>query len=322
MINLFQHFLITPFNVDIGIKPRNYQLDIQYLTSRLNLFEEVCYSSIYEQSNKNFLWLIFFDQETPDFIKTKINQWSNWKNFKPIYTPSKVNFYYFLIQSIQDHLQENTQFIITTGIDSDDTICYNFIDLIQQQFNQQEFEYINFPFGYILHRDGLFMRQYLSSPFVSLIEKNDNFVTCKIISHQQIFKLSKLGLPVRQIFTLPTWLQVVHDNNWLTHRDINAIPQSINKLKVNFKIYEFANSYLIKNYSQTLFYYLKTSIFGNKYEFTIKQKLKFVLYLVAPLIAKQYLKLSSKFKNNQIKLSSEEIKKLCFQQPNFWRRND
>ena len=53
----FQHFIITPFNVDIGVKPREYILGTQYLENRLKIFQEVSYPSVYNQSNQNFQWL-------------------------------------------------------------------------------------------------------------------------------------------------------------------------------------------------------------------------------------------------------------------------
>lgn len=86
----FEHFILTAFCVDIGAKKSGYDreklLGEDYLLRRLDLFQKFCFPSLYHQSNQNFKWLIFFDEETPTSIKEKIEELSAWKNLIPVYT--------------------------------------------------------------------------------------------------------------------------------------------------------------------------------------------------------------------------------------------
>ena len=320
----FQHFIITPFNVDIGVKPRDYILGKEYLETRLELFQEVCYKGAYNQSNHNFIWLLFIDRETPDIYKKTLNKLSKWKCLKIIFTDANLNFHPFLVKTIQEKLQPDTEFLITSILDCDDGLNVDYIKTIQDNFREQDFEFINFPCGYLLRKDGLFLRQYISSPFISLIERiNEPIITSKVMSHSYLFNLSKSGLSVKQIFTDPIWLQVVHDHNLLTSYDINSVLQSPNQIKNDFIFQDFIKSYITVPYYQSLKIFLENKILKNNYKIGIEKRIMNLFFLINPLFPKIYLWLTLKSKRflfNTPKLSVSEMKSLCLQQPSYWRK--
>jgi hypothetical protein len=82
----------------------------------------------------------------------------------------------------------------------------------------------------------LFLREFLASPFLSLIEPADAPVTCKSIAHHQAYDRALLGLPLRQIIAPPLWIQVVHGLNVVNNRDINSVPQPMDRLLPGFAV--------------------------------------------------------------------------------------
>lgn len=312
--NKFQHFLITTFNIDLGLKPRETIVEPTYLLKRFQMFQDICYPSVLSQSNQNFLWICFFDSETPDIFKQKVNKLTDWKNFIPVYVKPIINYSNVFSETLDEYVDKDTKFTITSNLDNDDAIATNFIQIVQNNYREQEFEFINLPFGYMLRKDGLFMREFLSCPFLSLVERAEDIVTCKIIEHHYLFKLSQQGLPVHQAIARPTWLQLIHDSNVVNYLDVNAVIQNPNNLKYNFVIEDFARQYLKFSYQDSLSKYLNDFICENKYHLSWFRRIKNLFSLVNTSTSLAYLflslRLKSIFKKNH-KLSVAEAKLLC-----------
>lgn len=321
---MFKHFIVTPFNVDLGLKARRELLDPDYLSRRFQLFQEFCFPSVYHQTNQNFCWLVFFDWQTPDEFKEKVKKWQKWTNFIPILTQEKLDFQPFLIKIIQQNLSFDTTHIITTWLDGDDALAKIFIDKVQQQFNHQDFEYINFPYGYQLDRTGLYLRQYLSSQFISLIEKVEhNILTCKVMSHHDLYRLSKKGLPVRQVLTEPMWIQLIHENNIYTSLHLITLPQSRRRLNKKFEVQAFVRNYIRFSYYHRVYYYLNHL----RHQFSqtsTRHTLRHLLALIEPSILQFFLSKALQVQRLEMphhQLSIAEIKTLCLKQKTIWRRS-
>ncbi|MEP0911695.1 putative rhamnosyl transferase [Leptolyngbya sp. GB1-A1] len=231
----FQHFLITRFNVKVNFSS-SAGLDPEWLAHRFDLFDRFCYPSVRAQSNQNFQWLVYFDADTPDCFKAKISEYSKWQNFIPIFLSEpftdEVNR-----SVILSYLDGQTDFLITTRLDNDDAICDKFIAIVQSHFAQQEMQFINLPNGYVWQDGKLYSFEYLSNPFMSLIEcirdrTVSGFKTVLCGSHTQVAKIGTL----KQIKTEPSWLQVIHDKN-VSNR-VRGIRQPLTKLKGRFSIAE------------------------------------------------------------------------------------
>jgi Putative rhamnosyl transferase len=209
----FIHVVLTQFNLK-GYDTVHSGLDLNWLTSRFKLFETFCYPSMRGQSNQNFKWIVYFDSSTPQAFKDKIDEYALWENFVPVYLSdpltAEVNK-----QSILLHIPKDCAYLISTLLDNDDGLCRDFIQQIQINFENQEFEFISFVNGHVLHTDGkLYTFKYLNNPFVSLIEKIKEpnsacFTTVLCAPHTQ---LSRIG-PMRSVKMDFSWLQVVHSRN-------------------------------------------------------------------------------------------------------------
>jgi hypothetical protein len=223
-----QHFLITRFNVKVNYDSARKGIDMDWLSHRFDLFEKFCYPSVYAQTNSNFQWIVYFDSETPEVFKEKIHKFQDWKAFLPIYISTEFSDQ-INCKIIASFIREDTKYLITTRMDNDDAISSNFIQLIQENFEGQEFEFLSFPNGLVLSAGRLYSLRYVNNPFISLVERIKpelmyGFRTILCGEHSQ---LSTLG-NIKKINTYPSWLQVVHGKN-VSNR-IRGIRQPIRKL--------------------------------------------------------------------------------------------
>jgi Putative rhamnosyl transferase len=229
-MNNFTHIVLTQFNLK-GYDRVHSGLDLEWLTSRFQLFDRFCYPSMRQQSNQNFKWIVYFDSQTPQIFKDKISKYATWENFIPIYLPDPLTAE-FNKQTILANIPENCPYLISTLLDNDDGLCQSFIQQVQANFDAQELEFISFVNGHVLHTDGrLYAFKYLNNPFISLIEKiqvrnSEAFITVLCAPHTH---LSRMG-SMRSVKTDFSWLQVVHSRNLLNKvRGVRTPKRHINQ---------------------------------------------------------------------------------------------
>lgn len=306
----FEHFILTAFNVDCGLKNREQILSNEYLSQRFQLFKQFCFPSIFRQTNQNFKWLVFFDSETPDSFKNEISHFADWTNFIPVYLTPVTNSRYFWRETVKKYISPGSEFVITSNLDNDDSLSKDFVEIVQAQFQEQNFLFLNFPYGYMLRENGLFLREFLSSPFISLIEKVDDLLTCRIIEHHDLFTLYQQGVPVLQIFTKPAWLQVVHTTNVVNRMDINSVIQPISKLKERFVI-QVEEAKYHKSPGINLFF---DWLVFNKHKLPFSLRIRRLASIFMPSVASLYLKYSLQAKEKNLsrpQLSIAAARSLC-----------
>jgi Putative rhamnosyl transferase len=216
-VTQFQHFFLTKFNVRSfpDLKPG---CDPAWLERRFNLFDQFCFPSVSQQSNQNFKWLVFFDIDTPEEFKQKISAYSKqWENFVPVYLDCPLPYGEFpddVRTVVRQYIPENCEHLITTWLDNDDAIHKDYVQMIQDNFSQQESETINFFFGYQLAHGKLYFDFELSNHFISLIEKYnpESFNTCLCRPHKELYEVCKSA---KKIFCKPVWIEVVHGSNYM-----------------------------------------------------------------------------------------------------------
>lgn len=242
----FQHFILTRFNIPF-IRESNidFLFDDKYLSERFSIFLKYCYPSIVNQSNQNFLWLVFFDDRTPQKYK-KINEGLaiKYPRYKPIYInfsdllfDKNINNYYFNILNksiynlsysetitkvllpnyitkyIGKYLSVDTEYIITTRIDNDDAFHKDMIKNVQNVYiDKQQEKIISFDIGLQYVNATYILQTYLypNNHFLSYIEKKSTHLhTILYWDHFFIEKYKK----VYHIKTIPLWLEIVHRTN-------------------------------------------------------------------------------------------------------------
>lgn len=213
---MFDHYLITRFNLKTPewdvTKNNELLLTDEWMDNRMWLFENFCFSTVVAQTNKNFTWLLYFDDTTKTVYKNRIAQLiENHNNIKVFYIDGMAAFYPELKKFIHNESQDKP-YLITSRIDNDDSIHIDFIDEVQKQFNKQDYRAIDFINGYSLQIEPCFIlgrKEHLFNPFISLIEKNNNPKTALHNDHTK-WKRDK---NVTQIGGKRLWLSIIHQRN-------------------------------------------------------------------------------------------------------------
>ena len=219
---MFYHFLITRFNLknpgwDVT-KNNETLLDENWMDERLELFSNYCYPSVINQSNKNFKWLLFFDNSTSEKYRNKIDQiLNNHPLIIPFYIDGMPNFQTAILNYIAKNANDK-DYLITSRIDNDDCIHKDFINEIQKQFNKQDFLAIDNINGYTMQVEPCFIlgkKEHIFNPFISLIERNFEPKTVWYYVHNMWKKEPRLiHLSEKRL-----WLSIIHGKNKVNEFD-------------------------------------------------------------------------------------------------------
>jgi hypothetical protein len=212
--NNFDHYLITRFNLrkDNWTKTKRNEsvLSDTWLENRFELFDNYCLPSVKSQTNMNFKWLVFFDTTTPDNYKKRVEEIAvNFPQFHPVYSDGMDPY----ISTAQRIVAESkNSHIITTRLDNDDCISIDFIDTIQNDFDSQDYECLDYVDGYTLQiapKIRLGEKLHYFNPFNSLVEINKDPKTVLHRRHSQWKKEKR----IRRIRGKRIWLSIIHFEN-------------------------------------------------------------------------------------------------------------
>jgi Putative rhamnosyl transferase len=211
----FEHLILTKFNTK-SFENSQKGCDPEWLAVRFKLFDEFCYPSVFAQVNQNFKWLVYFDEGTPAVFKEKIEKYTEWKNFIPIFVDSVLPYGEFpekIRRITSQYIANDCDYLITTWLDNDDIIHVDYINMVQDHFNAQDSETINFLLGYQLCDGKLYLDIELANHFISLVEKYnpESFHTVLSRPHKQLYEVAS---SVKKIVSKPCWIEVVHDGNY------------------------------------------------------------------------------------------------------------
>jgi len=196
------HLLLTRFNVRWIVEPH----DTAWLEHRFALFDRFCFPSVRAQTSTAFRWLVFFDEDTPEPFRSRIEEYAEWPAFVPAFVgrPSASVF----DDAVAAHL-DGASHLVTTRLDNDDAISRDFVDRVQHHVRPGAREFLNLPVGCVWRAGRVYRHEHPSNAFISLAEPADGFVTVWHARHEDAADLA----PVRQIEGGPAWLQVIHEHN-------------------------------------------------------------------------------------------------------------
>lgn len=213
---MFQHFILTRFNLRKKgwqkTKSHTQVLTDTWMENRLNLFEKFCYASVKAQSNQKFEWLVFFDTTTPAKFRQRIAALAQaFSIFKPIYADGMDDFLPAITREINARL--HMPYLITSRLDNDDCLHQDYVMEVQAQFYQQDFMAIDFVDGFTLQVSPhvrFAKHAHVHNPFLSLIEKSDNFKTIWLDERHGYWSNVRQVKPIRK---KPMWMSVIHMEN-------------------------------------------------------------------------------------------------------------
>lgn len=290
----FKHFVITRMNVDWQIsRPRSDRNEPEFLSRRFALFEQICLPSIAAQTNRDFIWLMLLDAALPTQFRQRVEKYCSIAQLVPVYIKSRETLLDSVRQVVREHTDQDCKYLITTSLDSDDAISKDFLQLVQNQFRKQEFEFVNFPFGY-LYRVGeqkLYLREWLTSPFHTLIESyQGDFKTVLEYGHTEISNYNNC-----QVIAEPVWLMVAHGNNVRTNFDVSAAWQPLNRLSSNFAVdLNFPRSSKLKSLKK-MTVEIYNVLRSNKEWDTLKVKARKISNIISPSTVRTLRKVKFNF---------------------------
>ena len=212
---MFQHYIITRFNLrrDDWTETKNNEkvLTDSWLEERFELFDDFCFNSVKMQTNKNFKWLVFFDITTPAVYRDKIEKYKlSFNNFCPIYIDGMKNYLPSIIENISK--MDSKKYIITSRLDNDDSLHKDYVETVQSYFDEQDVLAVDFVDGYTMSINGsvlLGYKKFMFNPYISLIERKENFKTVWFLGHTH-WKYEKNVINIKN---KRLWLTNIHSKN-------------------------------------------------------------------------------------------------------------
>jgi hypothetical protein len=202
----FQHFVLTRFNLRIPGRPPASE---SWLRTRLELMKRTMIPAMLSQTVKPDFWLVYCDARSPEWFRSELQTalagvgTAVW--IEDSFSPESASD---VISSAVQKLV-TAAWVITTRVDNDDCVSKYFIEQIQQAFDETE-TFVNFPYGIQYELGFVYHRLDMSNAFITHVERADKPV-------RTVFKdghhLLKNHGKIRQIWTSPMWMQIVHESN-------------------------------------------------------------------------------------------------------------
>lgn len=228
-----QHVILTRFNLATPGREKAIRNQPGWLSERFELFERYCLPSVAAQTHKDFHWIVFFDEKTPDQFKERIDQLRGSCGFYPYYTKLfPADGWANAIREVLGPQPQGTH-LLTTRLDNDDGLALDFTQRLHENVVSVHAGDIplvfNFTQGFILNRARLYRLRHKSNAFASLLEPFDeNMRTITTIPHMDLGN----EYEIRQIEGPGAWLQVVHETN--VSNKIRGFRVSSNEAKQRF----------------------------------------------------------------------------------------
>ncbi len=201
------HVLLTRFNLPSAGFESIIRAQEGWLRGRAQLFEEYCLPSVRAQSNKNFHWLIYFDPESPSWLKDKIKVWSSDRTFEPVFREQVSHKE--LIEDIRSVVGIPSSELMTTNLDNDDGIAVDFVQRLQNVEISSSRSAIYISQGLIKCGDAVYIRADRQNAFCSVRESWETPVGCWTDFHNRLGR----HMSTKVLEGPPGWLQVIHGTN-------------------------------------------------------------------------------------------------------------
>jgi FkbM family methyltransferase len=211
------HFLLTRFNVPIASVPVDFGLNDDWLEHRFALFENFCLPSVLAQQNKDFRWLLWMDERTPERWQSKLRA-----DLQPLPSaqvlmvkPGTDMFWQADLEKLSGAASDKR--VLTTRLDNDDAISRDYLAAIRQCADelphQDRYYVINYQNGCQASHLGLFAVAERLNPFLSVASPARPLKTAWHTSHTAMNQIGKVLDHGKFSRTPLYWLQSVHGNN-------------------------------------------------------------------------------------------------------------
>lgn len=201
------HVLLTRFN----LPSKGYESLIRsqegWLRTRMGLFEKYCLPSIRNQSDRSSKWIIYFDPESPEWLKDRIQEINEDGVFCPVFRAEVTSR--DLIDDIAAVVGQRNEYLLTTNLDNDDGLAADFVSRIRTVAPSGGSAAVYMVNGLIRSGDGMFLHTDPDNAFCSVLAPWSKPETCWADWHNLLGQ----SMPVVRLGGPPAWLQVVHGSN-------------------------------------------------------------------------------------------------------------
>lgn len=232
------HALITRFNIEYLVKVPSILggLPSLWLEQRMDLFFEYCYPSVVKQSNKNFIWLIYFDVNTPKETLNlfKFRDSENIINVR--LADSWINIDQVILKDLASKFPLNFDYFVSSRLDNDDALRYDFIEKAHDLVNDygySEKTILDFQNGYIYDqkRNQIFEKKIESNPFILLVEpKSQKYSTVFAFQHKEMkYHFNSVVSTDERM-----WSHIIHDSNLVNKVSGRSVYINSNQIRNSF----------------------------------------------------------------------------------------
>ncbi len=201
------HVFLTRFNMPSAGVESLIRAQPKWLQQRVELFESYCLPSLRAQTEQNFHWIIYFDTESPSWLRERILAWQALAPIRPFFRTAVSDAE--RIGDIRAVVGQPGDELLTTNIDNDDGLSIDFVERLASYKRQQERCALYFEFGLIKSGERVYLQRDPDNAFCSVLETWDAPLTCWAAAHNELGRL----MPQATIGGSPAWLQVIHDTN-------------------------------------------------------------------------------------------------------------
>lgn len=201
------HVLLTRFNLPSPGAESVVRARHGWLVERVGLFERFCLPSVLAQSNRDAKWIIYFDPESPLWLKDKVSEHAEAGYYVPVYRASVDRAE--LRSDIAAQFDRPGDELLTTNLDNDDAIASDFVERLWAQPRPATSTVYYLVNGLVRSSTGVYHHYDRHNAFVSMRSAWPDPVTCWADWHTRLNK----AYPVVEVGGAPAWLQVVHGGN-------------------------------------------------------------------------------------------------------------
>ncbi len=207
-----EHFVLTRFSATSARGQPPPEDD--WLWYRLGFFVDACHPSVLAQSDRDFRWLVWFDDRCSDGFRAEVETLAAGA-FEPVWGHEP----FFAAVAGVVTSRSAAPVLATTRLDSDDAIAADFVERVHAEAvevtsGRMDRLVVNFPHGLQVDRSGAVYRyRQPSSHFATMVERRHDGppVTVFVGPHP----LLRRHAAVREVQSPPMWVEVVHDGNLL-----------------------------------------------------------------------------------------------------------
>lgn len=226
-------FLLTRFNLDLfpNDKKNKSTRTEEWLIDRFRLFDQFCFPSVLSQSCKDFIWIVLFDDKTPEIYKKLISEYHyKMGNLLPVFLKSEDAWsHQELVNKVIANHKDETPFLLTARVDNDDALHKDFIKNVSalRNVNMDLDHFYSFGCGlqYFTEKNLAIRLHYPKNHYLISVSRKYDRKSSKNILEFLHPDIANYGIPFTCISdTEPMWVEVIHEHN-VNNDCIMTLPQ-------------------------------------------------------------------------------------------------